>query len=111
MNMQNVVWRFWLMNLGGTKHRYSTPESIGADVKMLKLKAENNFLPDLDELKSYVNENTKLICINNPNNPTGAVMDEDFLIKIVDIAKSCGAYLLCVSALRRSVQRIGSLLV
>ena len=78
---------------------------------MLKLKAENNFLPDLDELKSYVNENTKLICINNPNNPTGAVMDEDFLIKIVDIAKSCGAYLLCVSALRRSVQRIGSLLV
>lgn len=77
------------------QQHYSIPESIGADVKILKLKAENNFLPDLDELKSYVNENTKLICINNPNNPTGAVMDEDFLIKIVDIAKSCGAYLLC----------------
>ncbi|WZL74344.1 aminotransferase [Clostridiaceae bacterium 35-E11] len=74
---------------------YSIPESIGADVKILRLKPENNYLLDLEELKSYVNEKTKVICINNPNNPTGALMDEAFLMEVVEIAKSCGAYVLC----------------
>lgn len=76
------------------QQHYSIPESIGADVKILQLHEENDFLPDLDELRGYVNENTKLICINNPNNPTGALMDKDFLMEIVEIAKSCDAYIL-----------------
>jgi aspartate/methionine/tyrosine aminotransferase len=74
---------------------YSIPESIGAEVKILKLREENSFLPDLEELKSYVNDKTKLICINNPNNPTGSLMDEAFLKDIVEIARSCDAYILC----------------
>ncbi len=74
---------------------YSIPASFGADVKPLHLKFENNFLPDIDELKSLVTDNTKLICINNPNNPTGALMNEKVLRKIVDIAKSVNAYVLC----------------
>ncbi|MCT4607487.1 MAG: aminotransferase [Marinisporobacter sp.] len=76
------------------QQHYSIPESIGADVKILKLLPENNFLPDLDELRGYVNEKTNLICINNPNNPTGALMDEDFLKEIIKIAKSVDAYIL-----------------
>ncbi|WP_236915537.1 aminotransferase class I/II-fold pyridoxal phosphate-dependent enzyme [Clostridium sp. Cult2] len=39
---------------------------------MLRLKPENQSLPDLDELKSLVTEKTKVICINNPNNPSGS---------------------------------------
>ncbi len=77
------------------QQHYSIPEAYGADVKILKLKPENDFLPDLDELKSLVNDNTKLICINNPNNPTGALMDEAFLKEIVEIAKSVDAYIIC----------------
>ena len=77
------------------QQHYSIPEAYGADVQILKLKPENNFLPDLEELKSYVNEKTKLICINNPNNPTGALMDETFLKKIVEIARSVDAYIIC----------------
>lgn len=77
------------------QQHYSIPESIGANVKILKLRPENEFLPDLRELKSYIDDKTKLICINNPNNPTGALMDEEFLKKIVDIAKECDAYVLC----------------
>ncbi len=77
------------------QQHYSIPEAYGADVQILKLKPENNFLPDLEELKSYVNEETKLICINNPNNPTGALMDETFLKKIVEIARSVDAYIIC----------------
>ena len=72
---------------------YSIPESFNADVQYLRLKPENNFLPDLDELKKLITKNTKLICLNNPNNPTGALIPETMLKVIVNIAD--GAYVLC----------------
>lgn len=74
---------------------YSIPESIGATVKVLPLNKENNFLPDLDLLKKLVNHKTKMININNPNNPSGAVISDDMLKEIVNIARSVGAYILC----------------
>ena len=77
------------------QQHYSIPESIGADVSILPLREENQFLPDLDELKSLVRPDTRLIAINNPNNPTGSLMDQRMLLEIVDIARTCGAYLLC----------------
>lgn len=77
------------------QQHYSIPESLGADVKLVQLKFENNFMPEIDELKSFVNDNTKLICINNPNNPTGSLMDKELLMKIVELARECGAYILC----------------
>lgn len=77
------------------QQHYSIPESYGADVHIVKLKEENQFLPDLDELRQLATEGTRLIAINNPNNPTGALMDEAFLEQVVEIARSCGAYLLC----------------
>ena len=73
---------------------YSIPQSFGADVQYLHLSPENKFLPDLDELKSLINENTKLICINNPNNPSGSLISEKMLNKIIAIAKSVNAYIL-----------------
>ena len=52
---------------------YSIPASIGADVAIMHLKQENDYLPDLNELRALVTPETKMICINNPNNPTGAL--------------------------------------
>ncbi|WP_257348250.1 aminotransferase [Pseudalkalibacillus decolorationis] len=83
---------------------YSVPESFGAEVKLLKLKPENGYLPDLEELTSLVTDKTKLIIINNPNNPSGALMGEDFLRKIADIANSADAYVLCDEVYRGLVQ-------
>ncbi|MBR6098444.1 aminotransferase [bacterium] len=77
------------------QQHYSIPKSIGADVKLLFLKEENNWLPDLDELEELVGDDTKIICMNNPNNPTGAVIPENMLIKITEIAEKSGAYILC----------------
>lgn len=77
------------------QQHYSIPASIGADVHHLQLKWENNFLPDLDELRQLVTPDTKLIAMNNPNNPTGALIDEDMLAEIADIAREAGAYILC----------------
>ena len=73
---------------------YSIPESLGAEVDILPLRPENDFLPDLEELSGLMRTDTKLIAINNPNNPTGALMDEDYLNRIVEIANSSGTYIL-----------------
>ena len=77
------------------QQHYSIPKSIGAGVKLVFLKEENNWLPDLDELEQAVGHDTKIICMNNPNNPTGAVIPDDMLKQIAEIAKKSGAYILC----------------
>ncbi|WP_078543614.1 aminotransferase [Litchfieldia alkalitelluris] len=74
---------------------YDVPASFGATVDLLRLTPENNFLPDIEVLRSLVNEKTKLICINNPNNPSGAIIEREMLEEIVEIARSVGAYILC----------------
>ncbi len=86
------------------QQHYSIPESYGATVKILELREENDFLPDLNELKAMVSAKTRLIAINNPNNPSGSLMDEGFLKKIADIARTCDAYLLCDEVYRGTDQ-------
>jgi len=76
------------------QQHYSIPESIGAEVRILQLTPENSFLPDLDILKSLVDQNTKMITINNPDNPTGSWIPDDAMMEIVEIAKSVNAYIL-----------------
>ncbi len=86
------------------QQHYSIPECYGAEVKILKLREDNAFLPDLDELKSLVSAKTKMIVLNNPNNPTGSLMDRDMLSEIVEIARTCDAYLLCDEVYRGTDQ-------
>jgi len=83
---------------------YSIPASFGADVQLLHLRQEDNYLPDLEELRRLVTPGTKMICINNPNNPTGALMSTELLQKIVEIARGVGAYILCDEVYRHLTQ-------
>ena len=89
------------------QQHYSIPESIGADVKHLRLTADNQFLPDLQELQSAVTAETKLIAMTNPNNPTGSLMDKDFLLKVVEIAREADAWILC-DEVYRGIDQYGS---
>ena len=77
------------------QQHYSIPESIGAEVRILQLKPENQFLPDIEELKSLVDENTKMITFNNPDNPTGSWIPRESMEEMVEVARSVGAYVLC----------------
>ena len=86
------------------QQHYSIPESFGADVQILKLAEEHGFLPDLAELRRLATPDTKLICLNNPNNPTGALMDREFLLEVVEIARACGAWILCDEVYRGTDQ-------
>ncbi|MDC9837378.1 aminotransferase [Rhizobium binxianense] len=86
------------------QQHYSIPESIGADTQILKLTEETGFLPNLEELKKLATPGTKLIAINNPNNPTGSLMDRAYLEQIVEIARACGAWILCDEVYRGTDQ-------
>ncbi|EEB82434.1 aminotransferase, class I and II [Roseobacter sp. GAI101] len=86
------------------QQHYSIPESIGADTQVLRLTEETSFLPDLAKLQELATPGTKLIVINNPNNPTGALMDRAYLKKIVEIARSVDAWILCDEVYRGTDQ-------
>lgn len=77
------------------QQHYSIPESIGADVRILRLREEQGWLPDLVELADHVCGGAKLVAINNPNNPTGSLMDRAYLERIAEICEAAGAWLLC----------------
>ena len=86
------------------QQHYSIPASIGADVHTLQLREQNNFLPDLDELRQLVVGGTGLIAMTNPNNPTGSLMDRAMLEEIVTIAREADAWILCDEVYRGTDQ-------
>ena len=48
---------------------------------------ENNWYPDLEDIKSKITSRTKGIVVINPNNPTGSVYPRHILQQIVDVAR------------------------
>jgi len=55
----------------------------------------NNSRPDLDDIKSKITSKTVAICLISPNNPTGAVFNEQSLKELVDIANENDLYIIC----------------
>lgn len=86
------------------QQHYSIPASIEADVQLLRLRAEDQFLPDLDALHKLATPGTKLIALTNPNNPTGALIERPMLDDIAQIARDAGAYVLCDEVYRGTGQ-------
>lgn len=76
------------------QQHYSIPKSLGCNVKLLFLKEENNWLPNLNELENVISAKTKLLCLNNPNNPTGSVIPDEMLFEIVEIARRKNVWIL-----------------
>ncbi|MFA5090952.1 MAG: LL-diaminopimelate aminotransferase [Candidatus Omnitrophota bacterium] len=58
----------------------------GARPYLMPLLEENSFLPDLEKIPSSIRSKARLVYINYPNNPTGAVADKYFYRKVVDFA-------------------------
>ena len=83
---------------------YSIPEMCGARLDIMHLRRENGYHVDTEELASLVTDETKLICINNPNNPTGALLDSEALRQTVEIAREHDAWILCDEVYRQLTQ-------
>jgi len=67
---------------------------LGVNVVPFYLHEKLNWKPDLDELKKLVSSKTKMICVCNPNNPTGSVLPEEMVHEIGEIARSVDAWVL-----------------
>jgi LL-diaminopimelate aminotransferase len=67
--------------VAGTWTRY-----LGGEVVRLPLRAEIGFYPDLDGLPAETKKRAKLLVINYPNSPTGAVATRDFYKRVIDFA-------------------------
>ncbi len=68
------LWTAAVSLSSGTPRHYICDEGAG-------------WLPDLDDIRAKITENTRAIVIINPNNPTGALYPDDLLKEIVDIAR------------------------
>lgn len=66
---------------------YAVPVSLGAEVSFWKSDPSKKWLPRFEDLESLVKENTKMIVLNNPQNPTGAVLPKSLLLKIIVLAE------------------------
>ncbi len=61
-------------------------KASGAKVRVVQTFLENNFEPREEDLVQAINENTKLIIVNSPNNPTGSVYQKKTLEMIAETA-------------------------
>ena len=68
--------------VAGTHTKY-----YGGKVHDLPLREENGFYPDLDGIPEDVKQKAKLLVINYPNSPTGAIATRDFYKRVIDFAR------------------------
>src|SRR5436305_11816612 len=69
--------------VAGTHTRY-----YGGEVYNLPLREENGYYPDLAGIPADVKRRAKLLVINYPNSPTGAVATRDFYRQVIDFART-----------------------
>ena len=69
------------------------PQSLGVETRFYRVRRENGFRIDLDEIKRLADSKTRLILVNNPHNPTGATMSDDEMEALHDFAAGRGIQL------------------
>lgn len=62
----------------------------GAQIFELPLLKENGYLPDLDRVPEEIARHTRILWLNYPNNPTGAIGSLEFFTKAIDMARKYG---------------------
>jgi len=72
---------------------HAIPESFGLEVRRYELGAKNGFAFDLERVASLVDERTKLVLVNSPHNPTGAVISEADIRALEELTVKRGAQL------------------
>ncbi|HEY6713381.1 MAG TPA: aminotransferase class I/II-fold pyridoxal phosphate-dependent enzyme [Rubrobacter sp.] len=81
------------------KQLNSIPRAVGAEVALWRIRSES-YRYDLDELERLMTPRTRLIVVNTPHNPTGAMLSEEELGRVYGLVESVGAWVLCDEAYR-----------
>ncbi len=72
----------------------SVARSLGATVRTFRLRLDTGWEPDWDEFDAAVTPKTRLLYLSNPNNPTGAVLSDAAMQRIVRRCEQTGTWLL-----------------
>jgi aspartate/methionine/tyrosine aminotransferase len=97
-----LVAMMWLVNepganvilpLPGFTTFSALPESLGIETRFYRVRRENQFRIDVDEIKRLTDSNTKLILVNCPNNPTGATISDADMEALHDFTAERGIQL------------------
>ena len=76
-----------LMTVPGYPVAGTWTKYLGGEVHRLPLLKENGFFPDLNAISSDIKRRAKLMVINYPNSPTGAVATVDFYKRVIEFAR------------------------
>ncbi|TXH24771.1 MAG: aminotransferase class I/II-fold pyridoxal phosphate-dependent enzyme [Elusimicrobia bacterium] len=71
-----------------------TPRALGADITYLDLRFEDGWRLDVDGLRQALRPNTRLVSLTTPHNPTGTLLSQADLRRVLALLEGHGAYLL-----------------
>jgi aspartate/methionine/tyrosine aminotransferase len=77
-------------------------ENLGCAVDVVQLRSEDGWALDADELRRSVGARTKLVCVVNPNNPTGTILSPTERAAVLEVVDASGAWLLADEVYRGS---------
>jgi aspartate/methionine/tyrosine aminotransferase len=69
------------------------PESLGLETRFYRLRKENDFRIDIEEIKKLADSRTKLILVNSPHNPTGATVSDEEMDSLHEFTSARGIQL------------------
>jgi aspartate/methionine/tyrosine aminotransferase len=82
-----------IISLPGYPAFSALPESLGLETRFYRVRRENGFRIDPDEIKRLADSKTKLILVNSPHNPTGATIGDDEMEALHDFTAERGIQL------------------
>ncbi len=71
-----------------------TPRAIGCEIDYVDLKFKNDFSVSVDDIRSKIKSNTKLISITHPHNPTGMTIPQDTMMELATLCEKNNCFLL-----------------
>jgi aspartate/methionine/tyrosine aminotransferase len=71
------------------------PESLGLEPRCYRVRRENNFRIDVAEITRLADSKTKLILVNSPHNPTGAILSDSDMDALHQFTSQHGIQLVC----------------
>jgi aminotransferase len=75
-------------------HYFYCAQMAGAVPISVPMREENEFKPDIEDFRQRITPRTRMVVINTPNNPTGAVYSLDVLEELAQLAKERDLFVL-----------------
>ncbi len=76
------------------------PKGLGARVREVKLRAEDDLVLDVKSLEKAITQNTRLVVVTNINNPTSSIVTKGHLSELADLAANRDFHVLCDETFR-----------